>query len=60
MLYNSFEASRLGSAELVEEVAIGGGRVTKITGTPNQGKTVTVLGKSMRVIAAVQTFECCI
>lgn len=29
----------------MEEISFGGERVTKITGTPNKGKTVTILGK---------------
>ena len=40
---DSFTPDRLGTAELVEEVSTGAGRVTKITGVPNPGKTVTVL-----------------
>jgi T-complex protein 1 subunit delta len=38
-----FDASRLGSAELVEEVGTSGGKIVKVTGVANKGKTVTVL-----------------
>jgi len=40
---DSFTEDRLGSAGLVEQVSMGAGRVTKVTGCPNQGQTVTVL-----------------
>jgi T-complex protein 1 subunit delta len=38
-----FSAAKLGTAKLVEEVAVGEGKVVKITGVPNAGKTVSVL-----------------
>ncbi|XP_014775001.1 T-complex protein 1 subunit delta [Octopus bimaculoides] len=38
-----FVSESLGSAELVEEVDSGGGKIVKITGIANQGKTVSVL-----------------
>ncbi|KAF5300032.1 hypothetical protein FQR65_LT09289 [Abscondita terminalis] len=38
-----FTAENLSSAELVEEVPVGGGRMIKITGAQNAGKTVTLL-----------------
>lgn len=40
---DSFVPEKLGSADLVEEVSLGGGRVTKITGVPNPGRTVSCL-----------------
>mmetsp|Transcript_12858 Transcript_12858/g.14762 ORF Transcript_12858/g.14762 Transcript_12858/m.14762 type:complete len:526 (-) Transcript_12858:72-1649(-) len=40
---DSFTEDRLGSAKLVEQVSMGAGRVTKVTGCPNEHKTVTVL-----------------
>lgn len=40
----SFTAEKLGSAELVEEVAVGQGqKVVKVTGVPNKGQTVSLL-----------------
>lgn len=39
----SFTAERLGSAKLVEEQSTSDGKLIKITGVPNPGKTVTVL-----------------
>jgi len=38
-----FEAGKLGAAELVEEVGTSGGKIVKVTGVANKGKTVTVL-----------------
>jgi T-complex protein 1 subunit delta len=39
-----FSAAKLGSAKLVEEVSTGeGGKVIKVTGVPNAGKTVSIL-----------------
>jgi T-complex protein 1 subunit delta len=39
-----FTTEKLGAAELVEEVAFGGDRkIVKMTGCPNQGKTVSIL-----------------
>jgi T-complex protein 1 subunit delta len=38
-----FDAKKLGSAELVEEVGTSGGKIVKVTGVLNKGKTVTVL-----------------
>lgn len=42
---NSFDSTKLGSAELVEEAGgdEGGSRYVKVTGVPNPGRTVTVL-----------------
>eukprot|EP00161_Ancyromonas_sigmoides_P012586 TRINITY_DN31_c0_g1_i1.p1 TRINITY_DN31_c0_g1~~TRINITY_DN31_c0_g1_i1.p1 ORF type:complete len:538 (-),score=188.99 TRINITY_DN31_c0_g1_i1:30-1643(-) len=37
-----FTADKLGSAALVQEVSTGDGRVVKCTGTPGQGRTVSV------------------
>lgn len=38
-----FDAKKLGSADLVEEVGTSGGKIVKVTGVQNKGKTVTVL-----------------
>jgi T-complex protein 1 subunit delta len=38
-----FSADKLGTAALVEEVATSSGKIVKITGVPNPGKTVSVL-----------------
>jgi T-complex protein 1 subunit delta len=40
---DSFKASKLGTAKLVEQVSVGDGKVVKITGIPNKGKTVSIL-----------------
>jgi len=40
---DAFDAEKLGSASLVEEVSTSGGKIVKVTGVANQGKTVTVL-----------------
>jgi len=40
---DSFTADKLGKADLVEEVSTSDGKIVKITGIPNPGKTVTVL-----------------
>jgi len=40
---NSFTADRLGTADLVEEAHTSDGKIVKITGVPNTGKTVTIL-----------------
>ena len=41
---DQFKAEKLGSAGLVEEVSAGGlQKIVKVTGCPNQGKTVSVL-----------------
>jgi len=39
----SFTADRLGCAKLVEEESTGDGKIIKITGVPNPGKTVSIL-----------------
>eukprot|EP01121_Diplochlamys_sp_Union-15-3_P008307 TRINITY_DN21_c0_g1_i1.p1 TRINITY_DN21_c0_g1~~TRINITY_DN21_c0_g1_i1.p1 ORF type:complete len:559 (-),score=115.90 TRINITY_DN21_c0_g1_i1:8-1627(-) len=39
----SFSTSKLGSAELVEEESTSEGKIVKITGVPNAGKTVSIL-----------------
>lgn len=39
----AFDAAKLGSAELVEEVGTSGGKIVKVSGVANKGKTVTVL-----------------
>lgn len=38
-----FTAEKLGTAKLVEEVRTSDGKIVKITGVPNPGKTVTIL-----------------
>jgi len=40
---DSFLPEKLGAADLVSEISMGAGRVVKVTGCPNPGKTVTVL-----------------
>ena len=41
---DQFKADKLGSANLVEEVSAGGSsKIVKVTGCPNQGKTVSIL-----------------
>lgn len=39
----AFSESKLGSAELVEEVETSGGKIVTITGVPNEQETVSVL-----------------
>jgi len=39
---DGFTADKLGSAGIVEEIAAGGGRVTKFTQVPNPGRTVSI------------------
>eukprot|EP01097_Dermamoeba_algensis_P001536 TRINITY_DN157_c0_g1_i1.p1 TRINITY_DN157_c0_g1~~TRINITY_DN157_c0_g1_i1.p1 ORF type:complete len:527 (-),score=111.63 TRINITY_DN157_c0_g1_i1:124-1704(-) len=39
----AFSADKLGKADLVEEISTGEGKIVKVTGVPNPGKTVTVL-----------------
>eukprot|EP01098_Paradermamoeba_levis_P014642 TRINITY_DN707_c0_g1_i2.p1 TRINITY_DN707_c0_g1~~TRINITY_DN707_c0_g1_i2.p1 ORF type:complete len:555 (-),score=128.96 TRINITY_DN707_c0_g1_i2:81-1526(-) len=39
----SFTADKLGRADLVEEASTSDGKIVKVTGVPNPGKTVTVL-----------------
>merc|ERR1719446_49496 len=43
---DTFHAEKLGKAELVEEVTTGEGKVVKVTGVPNAGKTVSLLCKA--------------
>lgn len=38
-----FTAAKLGSADLVEEIGTSGGKIVKVTGVKNQGKTVSIL-----------------
>jgi len=40
---DSISAEKLGSANLVEEVSTPSGKIVKITGVPNPGKTVSIL-----------------
>ncbi|EGG13544.1 chaperonin containing TCP1 delta subunit [Cavenderia fasciculata] len=42
---DSFTADKLGRADLVEEVGTADGKVVKVTGVPNPGKTVTILAR---------------
>lgn len=39
----TFTADKLGKADLVEEVSTADGKIVKITGVPNPGKTVSIL-----------------
>jgi len=39
----AFTEAKLGQAKLVEELSTSGGKVVKVTGVPNSGKTVSVL-----------------
>jgi len=38
-----FDAKKLGSAELAEEIGTPGGKIVKVTGVKNQGRTVSIL-----------------
>jgi T-complex protein 1 subunit delta len=38
-----FSAEKLGSAKLVEEISTSEGKIVKVTGVPNPGKTVSIL-----------------
>ncbi|EFA83936.1 chaperonin containing TCP1 delta subunit [Heterostelium album PN500] len=42
---DSFTPEKLGKADLVEEVGTTDGKIVKITGIPNPGKTVTILAR---------------
>jgi T-complex protein 1 subunit delta len=39
----NFTADKLGKADLVEEISTSDGKVVKVTGVPNKGKTVSIL-----------------
>merc|ERR1711988_583350 len=43
---DSLHPEKLGKADLVEEVSQGDGKVVKVTGVPNTGKTLTILCKA--------------
>lgn len=43
---DTIHAEKLGRADLVEEVTTGEGKIVKVTGVPNAGKTVTILCKA--------------
>ena len=43
---DTFHAEKLGKAELVEEVSTSEGKIIKVTGVPNAGRTVTLLCKA--------------
>jgi len=43
---DTLHAEKLGKADMVEEVPTGDGKVIKVTGVPNGGKTVTILCKA--------------
>merc|ERR1719446_1697754 len=43
---DTFHAEKLGKAELVQELPTGEGRIVKVTGVPNSGKTVTLFCKA--------------
>lgn len=53
----SFEAAKLGSAKLVEEVGNedGGSRIVKITGVPNPGRTVSILVRGSNKLVLGET-----
>lgn len=42
---DTFHPEKLGRAELVHEVSTGDGKIVRVTGVPNEGKTVTILCK---------------
>jgi T-complex protein 1 subunit delta len=42
---DNFSATKLGHADLVEEQTTSGGKIVKITGVKNPGKTVTILAR---------------
>jgi len=55
---DSFDASKLGSADLVEEVTIGQGegqKVVKVTGVPNKGETVSLLVRGSNKLVLDET-----
>mmetsp|Transcript_3477 Transcript_3477/g.10428 ORF Transcript_3477/g.10428 Transcript_3477/m.10428 type:complete len:532 (-) Transcript_3477:147-1742(-) len=43
---DTFHPEKLGRAELVHEVSTGDGKIVRVTGVPNEGKTVTILCKA--------------
>ncbi|KAK8483410.1 hypothetical protein V6N13_034458 [Hibiscus sabdariffa] len=47
-----FRAEKLGHADLVEEVSLGDGKIVKVTGIKDMGKTTTVLILSTVVVSA--------
>jgi len=42
---DAFTAAKLGEAKLVEEISTPGGKIVKITGVKNPGKTVSILAR---------------
>lgn len=51
-----FTADKLGTAELVEEVNVGGGhKVVKVTGVPNPGRTVSMLVRGSNKLVLDET-----
>lgn len=47
---DSFVPEKLGKADLVEEVGAGESKLVKVTGIPNQGKTVSVVVRGSNVL----------
>lgn len=43
---DTFHPEKLGKADLVQEISAGEGKIVKVTGVPNSGKTVTILCKA--------------
>lgn len=45
-----FRAEKLGHADLVEEVSVGSGRVVKVTGIKNMGRTISLIVRGSNVL----------
>jgi len=52
---DSLKPEKLGTAELVEEVSTGDGKIIKITGIPSKGKTVTALVRASNKLVLDET-----
>lgn len=52
---DSLKPEKLGSADLVEEVSTGDGKIIKITGIPTKGKTVTALVRASNKLVLDET-----
>ncbi|KAL0483054.1 chaperonin TCP-1 delta subunit [Acrasis kona] len=52
---DSMKPEKLGSAEVVEEVSTGDGKIIKITGIPGKGKTVTALVRASNKLILDET-----
>uniref|UniRef100_A0A7I4BQB7 T-complex protein 1 subunit delta n=1 Tax=Physcomitrium patens TaxID=3218 RepID=A0A7I4BQB7_PHYPA len=48
-----FRAEKLGHADLVEEVSVGSGRVVKVTGIKNMGRTISLIVRGSNVLVVV-------